>query len=121
MQDVRIAGTAFLSRSLFLAIAFLSDSLLADYDSSAVLNSRDCTQADSARVPGGFVKFADVWDTVFYERISRCGYEYEHYFAFLPGLPRAMAWLGGGADRRVLAAILISLISFTISSVLLYR
>ena len=120
-QDVRIASIAFVSRLAFLGAAVVSDALLDDYDSSAVLNSRPCDVSDPAEQAGIAVNFADVWDTVFYDRISRCGYEYEHYFAFFPGLPGVMGLLGGSAGRRVLAALITSLISFTISMVLFYR
>lgn len=33
-----------------------------------------------------------VWDAVFFLRISQCGYEYDKFHAFFPGLPAAM-WL----------------------------
>lgn len=119
-QDVRVACVAFVSRLVFLGAAVLSD-VLDDYDSSAVLNARSCNVSDATEHAGFVVNFADVWDTVFYDRISRCGYEYEHYFAFFPGLPGVMGLLGGSAGRRVLAALITSLISFTISMVLFYR
>lgn len=120
-QDVRIACIAFVSRLAFLAAAFVSDVLLDDYDSSSGLNSRPCNVSDTAQEAGIIVKFANVWDTVFYDRISRCGYEYEHYFAFFPGLPYVMGLAGGSAGRRVLVALVMSLISFTASMVLFFR
>ena len=38
-----------------------------------------------------------MWDTIFYMRIAKCGYEFEQYHAFFPLLPaliRAMKYLG---------------------------
>lgn len=120
-QDVRVACIAFASRLAFLGAAFVSDVLLDDYDSSAVLNSRPCNGSDAILDPGILVKFANVWDTVFYDRISRCGYEYEHYFAFFPCLPQVMGLAGGSAGHRVFAALVTSLVSFTASMVLFFR
>ena len=121
MQSARVACIAVISRLIFLSVAFVSDLLLDDYDSSSVLNSRACSS--SVAVPEGhlIVKFADVWDSVFYDRISRCGYEYEHYFAFFPGLPAVIGATGGSAGRRIAMALAISLISFAVAMIFFFR
>jgi GPI mannosyltransferase 2 len=120
-ENFCIACIALASRIVFLGAAAVFDLLLDDYDSSSSLNARPCNVSNSAPKPGILVEFTDVWDTVFYDRISRCGYEYEHYFAFFPGLPKIMGFAGGGASRRMLIALVTSMVSFAASMVLCYR
>lgn len=121
IADAKVALIAVASRATLLLMAAASDWLLADYDTSAHLNERPCGLDQKPVVAAQSVLFADVWDSVYFERISRCGYEFEHYLAFFPGLPKIVSWLSHDAPTAVEAGILVTTISFSISAVLMYR
>lgn len=88
-------------RCLYVALIVVSDVLLPDNDSSARLIRTDCGGVDS------FPPVVDepyslrglvVWDTVYFERIARCGYEFEQFHAFFPLFPKVvygLAYLAG--------------------------
>jgi phosphatidylinositol glycan class V len=132
MPSINIRGYTFIalvaaaSRIALLGVGFLSDAVLPDYDSSAELHSSSCTEIDAQIDESPFsraVRSSIVWDTVYFEHLARCGYEFEQFFAFFPGLPTLMRLLSfaRGHPWTQIAGILISIVSFTLSSVLFYR
>jgi hypothetical protein len=101
--------------------------LLHDYDTSAQLPVASCKASDQhiehSCEPPGLIRSSIVWDSVYFERIARCGYEYEHFLAFFPGWPwlvkSVYVWFGARWSQG--AALLLSSLSFSLSSVLLRR
>ena len=119
----RLAGVVAAGRLAFLVLVAALARLLPDYDTSAELTSGDCgrdwplraaaaAKASAAAAsassssssssssswtlpPPSPSSWGVVWDAVFYHRIAACGYEYEQFAAFFPGLP----WLAGGLAR----------------------
>eukprot|EP00775_Hariotina_reticulata_P009449 gene9449-9615_t len=86
-----------LSKAAYLAVTLLLARYLDDYDTSASLLSESCHESWPEVVAKHQQQFPlVVWDSVFLHRISVCGYEYEQYFAFFPGLPGTY---GGAAVR----------------------
>jgi hypothetical protein len=86
----RLVLLAACTRAAYLLLVVGSAHLIKDYDTSASLLSESCgdnwpEEAAAAQqyLPGV------VWDSVFLHRVSACGYEYEQFFAFYPGLPGA--------------------------------
>lgn len=86
--EAKLLVVAVCVRLAYLALVAAFWSLLDDYDTSASLLSDSCAdnwpeEAASAQqyLPGV------VWDSIFFHRIAACGYEYEQFFAFYPGLP----------------------------------
>eukprot|EP01133_Synstelium_polycarpum_P003492 gene3492-3989_t len=70
------------------------------------------------------------WDSIYYTRIAEYGYEYEQYHAFFPLFPLTMRVLSlplslvlrvSTPDAIVLAGLIISNVSFVISSVQLFK
>eukprot|EP00892_Ulva_mutabilis_P012175 jgi/Ulvmu1/932/UM102_0015.1 len=119
--DAKVVAVAAISRILWLLIAGIADWLLRDYDTSAHLNERPCGVDDVPENASKALLFADVWDTVYFERVSRCGYEFEHYMAFFPGMPLLMSLLGSNGTTTVCCGLLISTVAFCLSAVLMYR
>lgn len=118
-------------RCIYLAFIVLCDALAPDYDSSAALIRSDCGGTSSfppiAKEPYS-LKALVVWDTVYFERIARCGYEFEQYHAFFPLFPKvvgALAYLLGfrPASPTVFAAtgIVLNAILSAVSAVMLAR
>ncbi|XP_033133762.1 GPI mannosyltransferase 2 isoform X2 [Brassica rapa] len=101
---------AVVSRLLVLFLTVLWRSFLQPYDTSAALNPpclhhRDVPE-DSPQllVPNSVSKTLEnsvVWDSVYFLRITQCGYEYEQTYAFLPLLPFFISLL----SRTVLAPL----------------
>lgn len=125
-SDSRIFGIALSSRLLFLLIGVCSDALLKDYDSSAQLQTASCDQqlVDDADITlfTRSVRSSIVWDSVYFERIARCGYEFEHFLAFFPGWPGASRLLSGWRPPWTqVAGLTLSCCSFCLSAVLLRR
>jgi len=86
--EAKLLVVAVCVRLAYLALVATFWTLLDDYDTSANLLSDSCAdnwpeEAASAQqyLPGV------VWDSIFFHRIAACGYEYEQFFAFYPGLP----------------------------------
>lgn len=75
---------------LLLVVGFAH--LIRDYDTSASLLSESCADnwPEEAAVAQQYTP-GTVWDSVFLHRVSACGYEYEQFFAFYPGLPGTLA------------------------------
>lgn len=110
MRAARVAYVAVASRLITLLLSALFDRLVADYDTSSRLRTLDCNGrtsasgkclviarvifglrsvfesrsllAGSTQLPGKFV-----WDSVFFVHLTRCGYQYEQFYAFYPMLP----------------------------------
>ncbi|KAL1664129.1 glycosyltransferase family 76 protein [Schizophyllum commune] len=73
----RLRTLSYASRALLISFALLASYLLPPFDASA--------KADSFTAP-----WADAlvrWDVFHFAQIARGGYEYEHQWAFFPGLP----------------------------------
>lgn len=109
---LRLLPLAAALRGAYLLLLLGVGWLIADYDTSAGLLSEACddgwpaavaAEASSARRP----RYAPavVWDAVFLHRIAACGYEYEQFFAFFPGLPgapgRGVARAPGSDQRQL--------------------
>lgn len=121
-----VALLALVSRLALLAVGVVSDALFPDYDSSAELHTESCDAVSSTGDTGWFtsaVRSSVVWDSVYFERLARCGYEFEHFFAFFPGLPALMAKLSAaqGFPWTQIAGLVVSVASFVMAAVLLYR
>lgn len=80
----RVVTIALVSRFLTICLVHLSDAFVKDYDTSTSLLRTDC---ELETISKSTHNFPIVWDSVFFYRIFQCGYEFEHYHAFLPGLP----------------------------------
>lgn len=93
----RLLVLAAAVRGAYLLVILAVGWLIADYDTSGSLLSESCADdwpaaaAAAAQRRPAFVPGV-VWDAVFLHRIAACGYEYEQFFAFFPGLPGAQAW-----------------------------
>lgn len=84
---------AIFSRLLVLFLTILWRSLLQPYDTSASLNppclyhKEDSPPFLVANAASRSLENSVVWDSVYFLRITECGYEYEQTYAFLPLLP----------------------------------
>lgn len=84
---------AIFSRLLVLFLTILWRSLLQPYDTSAALNppclyhKEDSFPFLVANAASRSLENSVVWDSVYFLRITECGYEYEQTYAFLPLLP----------------------------------
>lgn len=111
MRPWRVALLAAAVRLGHLLLLVALDQALPDYDSSARLHplqdspanttfSRSDTQGltaarhSSTTWPWSILEDLMVWDSVFFTRIARAGYEYEQYYAFFPLLPYLASRLG---------------------------
>lgn len=84
----RVLLIAAAVRAAYLAASLLLARYLNDYDTSATLISDSCDDTWPEVVAKTQQQYPWVlWDSVFLHRISNCGYEYEQYYAFFPGLP----------------------------------
>ncbi|KAL1199022.1 hypothetical protein V5N11_028361 [Cardamine amara subsp. amara] len=134
---------AIFSRFLVLFLTILWRSLLQPYDTSAALNppclyNKDIATEDS---PPLFVANATisktlensiVWDSVYFVRITECGYEYEQTYAFLPLLPFFISLLArsvfaplvpsiGLRAVMVLSGYIVSNLAFIFAAIYLFR
>jgi len=105
LSTARIFCLALAVRAAYLAAIIGLDAALPDNDSSALLVRRSCGGGPPAFASGAPRAYGLhsllVWDSVFFERVARCGYEFEQYHAFLPAFPAAAyalasAVAGGG-------------------------
>jgi GPI mannosyltransferase 2 len=97
-KDRRVVALALTSRLLVLSLMFLSDAAFPDLSSSAHLQAFPCDK-DAAACGvgdrGGSATLLDdmsPWDSVYFVRIAKCGYETDMIHAFFPLLPLAMRW-----------------------------
>jgi hypothetical protein len=108
---VRLVLLAAAVRAAYLIVVAVLAYLLPDYDTSAHLLSEHCadTWPEEAAAAQQYLPGV-VWDSIFFHRIAACGYEYEQFYAFYPGLPRECClcqpssrlswWLLWAAGRR---------------------
>ncbi|KAJ4896837.1 hypothetical protein Rs2_23631 [Raphanus sativus] len=130
---------AVFSRLLVLFLTILWRSFLQPYDTSAVLNPpclhhKEVTE-DSPPPLDAFSKTLEnsvVWDSVYFLRISQCGYEYEQTYAFLPLLPFFISLLSrtvfaplvpliGLRGVMVLSGYVVSNLAFVFAAIYLFR
>jgi GPI mannosyltransferase 2 len=122
----RPAAFALGSRWALLALGTLSDALWPDYDTSKNLNYRSC-DFDTISLEAPPLQRAltspVVWDAVYFDRIAQCGYEYEQYYAFFPGIPSLMKGFGAvsSAGGRAVLSILASHLAFAAAAAVLFR
>jgi hypothetical protein len=129
----RLLLVAFIVQLGYILLLVALDAALPDYDTSASLVPAAADGGDACapdwpqRVAAARRHKTNnsqnsakplllVWDSVFYQRIAACGYEYEQYYAFFPGLPAAINALllrlrgvgvgggGGGVSAGAFAA-----------------
>mmetsp|Transcript_11119 Transcript_11119/g.18162 ORF Transcript_11119/g.18162 Transcript_11119/m.18162 type:complete len:435 (-) Transcript_11119:167-1471(-) len=120
-----LLAIALLSRLLVFVCGFVATTFVQEYDTSASLVFPEARRTIFGRTLSLFAK----WDSFFFVRISEHGYEYEQTFAFFPLFPGAISSLSSflsylGRLRpcaTLLSGVIISLVSFLISVVLLYR
>jgi Mannosyltransferase (PIG-V) len=125
-QCCRVFAMALASRAVLLSTGFLSDFLLPDYDTSAQLQPQACNIQGSEHPLAGvsrIVQSSAVWDSMYFDRIARCGYEFEHFLAFFPAWPWALRLLsaGLGPPWTQLAGLALTSLCFALSTALLYR
>lgn len=122
----RPAAAALVSRWAFLAVGALSDAAWPDYDTSKAFASRGCEPNRPARAMSPVARALTsplAWDLAYFDRIAQCGYEYEQYYAFFPGVP----WLMSGFGRlrspsiRALLGLLVSQLAFAAAAAVLFR
>lgn len=84
----RLVLFAAVVRAAYIAGNLLLARYLVDYDTSSTYLSESCQSNWPELVAKTQQQYPwVVWDSVFLHRISFCGYEFEQYFAFFPGLP----------------------------------
>lgn len=120
---IRAAGAALASRFVFLAIGAANDYILDDYDTSSELLLRDCgSNSVHSAFESSSTSATVVWDSVYFDRIAQCGYEYEHFYAFFPGWPLLQQLLSGSSTQlRHIAALGASMLCFAASAAFLYQ
>ncbi|CAD7703381.1 unnamed protein product, partial [Ostreobium quekettii] len=134
----RVFAVALCCRLAVLCLSSLLDGLLPDYDTSSEL--ADHGPCNSGEVDGDAPSLSAieaalgrmvVWDSLYFVRIARCGYEYEQCHAFFPGYPGILKLVtqvarafGTRLDihaSHALAGLVISNTSFALSAVLFYK
>lgn len=84
----RLLAVAALTRAVYLVVTASLSTIAKDYDTSSELLSADCSDSWSERAAKSLTSYPLlVWDTVYFHRISSCGYEYEQFHAFFPAYP----------------------------------
>ena len=95
---------AIFSRLLVLFLTVTWRSFLQPYDTSAALNppclhhEEVTEESPPLNAVSKTLENSVVWDSVYFVRISQCGYEYEQTYAFLPLLPFFISLLSGTGD-----------------------
>ncbi|XP_024009150.1 GPI mannosyltransferase 2 isoform X2 [Eutrema salsugineum] len=132
---------AIFSRLLVLFLTLLWRSLLQPYDTSATLNPpclyhkdvvEDSPPLLVANAVSKTLENSVVWDSVYFLRITQCGYEYEQTYAFLPLLPFFISLLSRTAFAplvpliglravMVLSGYVVSNLAFVIAAIYLFR
>lgn len=87
-QAQKLVAVAACVRAAYLLMVAVFALLFADYDTSTSILSESCADnwPDQAASAQRYLP-AVVWDSIFLNRIAACGYEYEQFFAFYPGVP----------------------------------
>ncbi|GMH10277.1 hypothetical protein Nepgr_012118 [Nepenthes gracilis] len=138
---------AIASRITLLTLMTMWRSLLSPYDTSAsldpyclYLNSSTAismataASADTILFPwiAASIEKSIVWDSVYFIRIAKCGYEYEHFYAFFPLLPVFISLLANTVLRPfipiigyravlALSGYVINNVAFLVAAVYFYR
>ncbi|XP_010458601.1 PREDICTED: GPI mannosyltransferase 2-like isoform X1 [Camelina sativa] len=129
---------AIFSRLLVLFLTLLWRSLLQPYDTSAALNppclnhKEDSSPFLVANAASRSLENSVVWDSVYFLRITECGYEYEQTYAFLPLLPFFISILSrtvfaplvpfiGLRAVMVLSGYTVSNLAFVFAAIYLFR
>ncbi|CAL9214612.1 unnamed protein product [Arabidopsis halleri] len=129
---------AIFSRLLVLFLTILWRSLLQPYDTSASLNppclyhKEDSPPFLVANAASRSLENSVVWDSVYFLRITECGYEYEQTYAFLPLLPFFISLLSrtvfaplvpliGLRAVMVLSGFTVSNLAFIFAAIYLFR
>lgn len=97
-HQILVLKSATFSRFLILTLTIIYRTLVSPYDTSAPLNPPCLNNTHllhhsplwprvSSAIENGIV-----WDSVYFVRISQCGYEYEQSYAFLPLLPVSISF-----------------------------
>lgn len=135
MEDwARVACFGVCVRGILLILFLVFGEYFPDYDTSNHINLHgdclsDTTLEDPRSAP--LLHRLVVWDSVYFLRIARCGYEFEHTHAFFPGFPMVIRYVGLGAramwpsldlqSALSLAGLLVSNLCYVISIVLFHR
>ncbi|KAJ0250547.1 GPI mannosyltransferase 2 [Hirschfeldia incana] len=139
-KELILIKYAVISRLLVLFLTILWRSFLQPYDTSAVLNPpclhhKEATEDSPPPPLSAFSKTLEnsvVWDSVYFLRISECGYEYEQTYAFLPLLPFFTSLLSrtvfaplvpliGLRGVMVLSGYVVSNLAFVFAAIYLFR
>ncbi|KAI4526051.1 glycosyltransferase family 76 protein [Schizophyllum commune Loenen D] len=99
----RLRTLSYASRALLISFALLASYLLPPFDASA--------KADSFTAP-----WADAlvrWDVFHFAQIARGGYQYEHQWAFFPGLPWLLRATALSEREYLLGGVLLVLLCDT--------
>uniref|UniRef100_A0A1J3K303 GPI mannosyltransferase 2 n=1 Tax=Noccaea caerulescens TaxID=107243 RepID=A0A1J3K303_NOCCA len=140
-KESRLIKYAIFSRLLVLFLTILWRSFLQPYDTSAAINPpclyhKDVAEDSPPLVIGNAVsktlENSVVWDSVYFLRITQCGYEYEQTYAFLPLLPFFISLLSrtvfaplvpliGLRAVMVLSGYVVSNVAFVFAAIYLFR
>ncbi|GMH34304.1 hypothetical protein BSKO_02138 [Bryopsis sp. KO-2023] len=134
---IRVTVFAASVRLLLLVSVLSFSGWFKNYDTSAELNvHNDCHSGsivESTKLSGdGWERFLEnvvVWDSVYFVRIARCGYEFEQTHAFFPGFPWLVRTFGEFLRRCLsrrldvqaaysLSGLIISNLAYVVSIVL---
>ena len=101
----RVLALALCSRAALLLALLASDAAFTDLDSSTRLAAAlPCASASSAAAPPPAAAARPlvllVWDTAYFSRIAKCGYETDKINAFFPLLPAVMRAAAAVAGAR---------------------
>ncbi|KAL6770231.1 PIGV1 [Auxenochlorella protothecoides x Auxenochlorella symbiontica] len=139
-KTTKLLGLAALSRALVLVGIVLSDAAFNDLDTSASQQNRPCDRQCSGTGTSCLASgsahttiFDDVsaWDSVFFVRVAKCGYETDMINAFFPLLPLVMR-LGSAfllplhglmplESLLTLAGLLVNIAAFSAAALALWR
>ena len=135
-SERRVLILALASRIVALALMAVADYVFADLDSSAHLQNFPCSGVDRHEYFNESSSLFDElapWDTVYFVRIAKCGYEYDMTNAFFPLLPLLMKYavqipglhslaLGLPIESLfTLIGLVINLVAFCIAALTLHR
>ncbi|VYS68244.1 unnamed protein product [Arabidopsis thaliana] len=123
-KEIILIKYAIFSRLLVLFLTILWRSLLQPYDTSAALNPPCLYQKEDSSLflvaNVYFLENSVVWDSVYFLRITECGYEYEQTYPFLPLLPFFISLLSRTAVM-VLSGSTVSNLAFIFAAIYLFR
>jgi phosphatidylinositol glycan class V len=93
-QEGRIIVLALASRLAVLALMAAADAAFPDLASSAQLQNFPCAGASDEGAPLRSTPLDEMapWDSVYFVRIAKCGYENDMINAFFPLLPAVMRY-----------------------------